>query len=144
MLELSPLIFPPAVMVFGWSNGGFFVYNVLWPARGAQLAAISGASCYSVNTDKKSPKAILHIAGKTDPVVSFTQQQESFKEIRNLNQSIDDGTIIDVEDFGLVKTRFLTKLKKPTVFIEYDNGHLYPSNVVKHIPIFFRNQSLKL
>ncbi len=84
------------VFVHGWSNGGDFIYNALWPGRGSKLAGMNpiGASLDSITgTSGKIPMPLIHTAGTMDERTAFSVQQESTQKVRTLNQCSPSGTL---------------------------------------------------
>lgn len=130
---------PSFVFIHGWSNGGEFVYDVLWTARGNKIAAIAGASSVLNTINNKNPLPALHIAGKDDPVVSFAAQEKSIQSIYKLNQCRAQESAWAIDDNGVIGVHRWSSLDKQTYFLEYDGGHDYPSNVPKWIIKFFRH-----
>lgn len=126
------------VFVHGWSNGGSFVYNVLWAARGNKLAGISSSAATLNTTYGKAPLPVIQIAGKSDPLVSFNGQQQSMQKVCTLNQCYPVGSLWAQGDNGVTATRYWSPLHKPVMFIQYDGGHSYPSNVDPLVVKFFK------
>jgi polyhydroxybutyrate depolymerase len=126
------------VFVHGWSNGGMFVYNVLWPSRGDKLTAISSASAVLLSTNGKKAMPVMQIAGTSDPVVSFNNQQKGVQSLCTYNQCITGGSLWASGDDGLVGTRYWSSIRNPVFFVQYNGGHSYPDCVEPLIVKFFK------
>lgn len=75
----------------GHSNGGGFTY-LLWAARGDCLAAIApSAAATTASLDRAPPIPVLHVAGKSDPLVKFEWQQKMMDVVRRHNGCEDAG-----------------------------------------------------
>ena len=132
------------IFVHGWSNGGDFVYNVLWPMRGNKLAGISSAAAVLNSTKGKAPLPVMQIAGKSDPLVSFKNQQQSMERICSLNECVSFSAPWAEGDDGLIGMRYWSPLHKPVFFLQYDGGHAYPSNVDPLIVKFFKQVAWRI
>ncbi len=130
---------PKMVFVHGWSNGGEFLYDVLWTARGNMLKAIAPASAILNTTAGKNPLPLFHTAGKTDPVVPFTQQQNCVTDVMILDQSDPSGSVWATAGYGTLATQWQSYISCPVVFTQYDNGHSYPGAIPALITKFFKS-----
>jgi len=126
------------IFVHGWSNGGSFVYNVLWAARGDKLAALSSAAATLGTINGKKTLPVIHIAGTSDPVVHFSSQQKTVQAVRTLDLCSVTGTTWATGENGLLGTRYWSPIHNPVVFLQYDGGHDYPSTVSPLIVRFFK------
>jgi poly(3-hydroxybutyrate) depolymerase len=137
LLKFQPSIDPRLVFVHGYSNGGGLIYNVLWPLRGAQLAGLAVDAATVNSTINRIPIPVIHIAGKSDPVVSFARQQSTVDAIKSLNNCRSIGVPYYILLAGISSTKWWSRLKKPVVFSSYDGNHDYPDNAPKVITKFF-------
>lgn len=135
---------PKEIFVHGWSNGGSFIYNVLWPERGNKLAAISSASATLLATKEKNRLPVMHIAGKFDPLVKFIFSLQSLKAVLNLNRCNLNANKWGIEKDGIYATRYWSPLHSPVVFLQYYGGHEYPSDVAPLIVKFFKSVAWKI
>lgn len=131
---------PPKIGIHGFSNGGEFLYDVLWTVNGGMLSAIVGASAVLNTATGKTPIPVMHVAGKTDPVVPFTSQSKAFNLIKTLNQCNTTGYSYSTGDPALIGTRYSSKIHKSSVFVSYLGGHEYPNTAPKMITTFLRNK----
>jgi poly(3-hydroxybutyrate) depolymerase len=124
----------------GWSNGGEFLYDVLWSERGDRFAAVVPASAILNTTTGKLPRSVMSIAGHSDPVVPFAQQRSSSEAVRTLDQCVTQGDATWATGAsGLIGTRYSSAIDKPVVFLEYDGGHAYPDAVPALIVKFLKD-----
>src|SRR4051812_22438336 len=126
------------IFAHGWSNGGQFVYNVLWAARGDKLAALCPAASLLGTTSGKITIPVMHVAGTTDPLVGFTSQQKTVQTVRNLDQCSDNSTTWATGANGLLGTHYPSSINDAVIFLQYTGGHDYPSNVPPLIVQFFK------
>jgi len=129
------------IFVHGWSNGGEFVYNVLWTAREDKLAALAPAAATLGTTTGKKTVPLIHIAGTSDPFVNFSSQQQTVKAVRTLDECSPAGTTWMIGVNGLLGTHYSSYINRPVVFLQYDGGHNYPSTVTPSIINFFKQVS---
>lgn len=129
---------PRLVFVHGYSNGGGLVYNVLWPLRGAQLAGLAVDAATVTSTVNRVPLAAIHIAGKSDPVVSFARQQSTVESIKSLNKCWSIGLPYYISLLGISSTKWWSPIRRPVVFSSYDGNHDYPDNAPKVIVKFLK------
>jgi len=130
------------IFVHGWSNGGEFVYNVLWAARGDKLAALSPAAAILGTTNGKKTLPVMHTAGTSDPLASFSYQQKTVQAVRTLDQCSTTGTTWATGADGLLGTHYWSSIADPVIFLQYDGGHDYPSTVPPLIVKFFKQANL--
>jgi len=126
------------VFAHGWSNGGMFIYNVLWAARGSKFAALCPAASLLSTTSGKITIPVMHVAGTADPVVGFTSQQKTVQAVRNLDRCSDNGTTWATGANGVLGTHYPSSISDPVLFLKYNGGHDYPSNVPPLIVKFFK------
>ena len=126
------------VFCHGWSSGGEFIYNVLWTARGTKLKAISAAGATLGTTSGKNVLRAMQVAGKSDPVVSFTRQQSTSQAICNLDKCSSTGSTWATGPYNTVATHYSSSINDPVVFLKYDGNHTYPDNVPPLIVKFFQ------
>jgi len=132
------------IFVHGWSNGGDFVYNVLWPTRGDKLAGIASAAAVLNTTKGKVRLPVMQIAGKSDPLVYFKNQQQSMQRVCSLNQCASVSVAWAAGDEGLIGMRYWSPLHKPVVFLQYEGGHAYPADVDPLIVKFFKQVAWRI
>src|SRR6266542_2194390 len=130
------------IFVHGWSNGGEFVYNVLWAARGDKLAALSPAAAILGTTNGKKTLPVMHTAGTSDPLACFSYQQKTAQAVRTLDQCSTTGTTWTTGADGLLGTHYSSSITDPVIFLQYDGGHDYPSTVPPLIVKFFKQANL--
>ena len=126
------------IFVHGWSNGGDFVYNVLWTARGSKLAALAPAAVTLGTTNGKVTVPVIHTAGTKDPTVRFSNQQQTAQQVRTLDKCSSNGTKWATGPSGLLGTHYSSSIDAPEVFLQYDGGHSYPFTVPAYIVKFFK------
>lgn len=129
---------PKQVFTHGWSNGGQFVYNVLWTARGSKFAALCSAASLLSSTSGKNTIPVMHVGGTADPLVAFTYQQETGQKVRTLDLCSNTGTTWATGADGLLGTHYPSSISDPLIFLKYNGGHDYPSTVPALIVKFFK------
>jgi polyhydroxybutyrate depolymerase len=123
------------VTVHGWSNGGLFAYNVLWPK--CNLLALACASATVKNLDNRLPISVMQIAGKLDPVVHYNSQVNTVTEIKGFNKCYPTAKRI-IDETDLTLDRFASELHLPIEFCSYNGQHEYPDEVIPLIPSFLK------
>ena len=126
------------VFVHGWSNGGEFIYNVLWNARANNLAGLAPAGARLGSMNGKKPVPVIHTAGKQDDKVSFNRQKQSTEDDRTIDKCSSNGTTWAKGPDGLLGTHYDSPIEAPVVFLQYDGGHIFPSTVQPQIVNFFK------
>jgi poly(3-hydroxybutyrate) depolymerase len=126
------------VFIHGWSDGGDFIYNVLWTARGSKLAALAPAGATLRTIDGKRTMPVIHAAGTDDTRISFSKQQQSSKNDRILNKCSSTGTVWAKGPGGLLGTHYSSPIDDDVVFLQYDGGHIFPSTVQPEMVKFFK------
>lgn len=126
------------VFAHGWSNGGMFVYNVLWSARGDKLTALAPAAAVLSTTSGKKPLPIIHVAGTSDHSVRFSSQQQTVQSDRTLDQCASTGTTWATGPNKMLGTEYTSCINAPVVSLQYDGGHAYPFTIPPYIVKFFK------
>ena len=126
------------IFVHGWSNGGDFIYNVLWAARGKQLAGLSPAGANLSTTNGKRPIPVIHTAGTQDDKVSFSRQERCTQSVRSLNKCSNNGSTWATGPSALLGTKYASPMKDNVVFLQYNGSHRYPFTVPPIIVNFFK------
>jgi len=127
------------IFAHGWSNGGDFIYNVLWVARSKQFAAIAPAAAILKTSSGKRPMPIIHIAGTSDPQVSFNSQVNTVQADRTLDQCSSKGTTWATGPNKMLGTQYNSSTYPPgVVLLQYDGGHAYPFTIPPYIVKFFK------
>ncbi|TKK71622.1 hypothetical protein FC093_00945 [Ilyomonas limi] len=126
------------VFVHGWSNGGEFVYDVLWTARGDKLTALAPAAATVGTINGKKPLPVMHVAGTEDNKVRFNNQQQSVDKDRTVNICSSTGTPWAKGTGGLAGTEYASSINNQVVSLQYKGGHSYPFTVPPYIVQFFK------
>ncbi len=127
---------PARVFVTGHSNGGRFVY-LLWATRADQIAAFApSASPATGLMNRMKPKPCLHVAGETDKLVAFANQQRTMDRVRAINGFCDDEAKPWGEFSGKVS---IYASKTPLITAVYPGGHQFPREAPAVIVKFFRS-----
>ena len=122
----------------GHSNGAAFTY-LLWAERGDQFAAFAPSSAATTpeQFQKFKPKPVLHIAGKTDPLVKFEWQKLTMDALRKLNQC-DAGQSWDKVEFC---TLYPSKIGAPVVTFIHPGTHTFHKDAPAAIVKFFKEHA---
>jgi len=67
-------------------------------------------------TSGKKTLPLLHVAGTSDPFVNFSNQQNTVKAVRTLNECSPIGTTWMLGPNGLLGTHFASYINQPVVF----------------------------
>jgi len=126
------------VFAHGWSNGGEFVYDVLWAARADKFAALSPAGAAVGTTNGKKGMPMIQVAGTNDQSVRFSSQEQSSKEVRTLDKCSSNGTEWVTGRNGLLGTHYSSSIDDNVVFLQYDGDHNYPYTIPPIIVDFFK------
>lgn len=126
-----------SVFIHGWSNGGNFIYDALWAARGNKIAALCPAGAALGTTNGKVPIPVIHVAGLYDTKLKFSKQEQSVKEIRELNDCSPNGTVWATGQNGILGTEYYSS-DLPVVLLQYNGDHNYPFSVPPFIVQFFK------
>jgi polyhydroxybutyrate depolymerase len=118
----------------GHSNGGSFTY-LLWAERGETFAAVapSGSVAPRESISKLKAKPVLHIAGRTDPLVKFEWQERMMEVARKL-----DGCDATGSGWGKNATLYPSKGGTPMVAYVHEGGHEFPAAAPEWIVRFFQ------
>ena len=117
----------------GFSNGAFFSY-LLWSTRGSAFAAF-GVCAGLVTADPPPAEArpVIHIAGESDAIVHFSDQEDTIRTVRRWNGCAAAG-----EPCGNGCTRYTSSKKAPVVTVFHPGGHVFPKWAAGRITQFFR------
>ncbi len=120
----------------GHSNGGGFTYT-LWALRGERWAALapSAAAPQPERAARLRPLPLLHLAGRTDQVVRFADQERTMAAVRERNGC--EATGKPWEEHG---TWYESKAGAPMVAYIHAGGHRFPSEFSPAIVKFFKSQ----
>ncbi|MEM6780171.1 MAG: prolyl oligopeptidase family serine peptidase [Planctomycetota bacterium] len=121
------------VFATGHSNGGGMT-GLLWAMRRDQLAAVAISAGGSGEPGRLQPLPVLHLAGRKDPIVPFSNQQRSIAWFRNVNQTDDES--IDMPGIG---QRYSSPNGTDVVVHNHDGGHEFLPDAPKRITLFFRS-----
>lgn len=122
----------------GHSNGGGFTY-LLWAERPEVFAAFAPvAATPSVTSPPMVPKPVIHLAGKTDPLVKFSWQERTINYARKLNAC--GAGVPWPRDSSC--TLYTSEKGAPVVTFIHEGGHKYPSEAPALIVKFFKETSL--
>jgi polyhydroxybutyrate depolymerase len=102
------------VYVAGFSNGAFFSY-LLWSERASTLKGV-GICAAKLTVEITKPVAVIHIAGKTDPLVKIDDQMKSIDEEARI-----DGS------------------STPHRSVIHAGGHVWPPWAARRIVQFFKS-----
>lgn len=120
------------VYATGHSNGGAFTY-LLWAKRGDEFAAFGPSSAVAARTfGDLRPAPVIHIAGKSDPLVKFAWQKAMIETLRR-NNRCDEGRA--TANGG---TLYESKLGAPVMTYVHPGGHAYASEATALIVEFFQ------
>lgn len=121
----------------GHSNGGAFSY-LLWQARPSILAAVGAvAGGIRGRFDGVPPLPVIHVAGKRDPLVKFSWQEQTFAAVRRVNdcnqrsQAWGRAGVLDAVVYPSGKG-------SPLVTALHDGGHEYAEGSSELIARFFK------
>ncbi len=123
---------PQRVYVTGHSNGGFFSY-LLWAERHDKLAAIASSAGGGPRASQLQPLPAMHLAGRSDTIVSFAAQARTMDLIRRVNRCEKESH--PLEGIG---DEYPSKLKTPFVSYIYSAGHEFQTDAPERIVGFFR------
>ncbi|MGH9442085.1 MAG: alpha/beta hydrolase family esterase [Thermoanaerobaculia bacterium] len=121
----------------GFSNGGFFSY-LLWARRGAEFAAFGVCAGLVVpDLPPAEPRPVIHIGGESDPIVHFSDQEETIRTILRWNGCSTPG-----EPCGERCTRYASSRRAPVVVVVHPGGHVFPRWAGVRIAKFFQSHPL--
>jgi polyhydroxybutyrate depolymerase len=123
----------------GHSNGGFFTY-VLWAVRGNVFAAFAASSSYATDETKRllTPKPLMHISGKNDPLVKFALQQVIISHVLTMNGC---GAGIPAWKGNKLCTLYPSANGTPVVTYVHDGKHALPSDASPLVVAFFKEHA---
>ena len=122
------------IFATGHSNGGGFTY-LLWAERGDRLRAVApSATAAAGSLASLKPKAVMHIAGRNDPLVKFAWQEATLTALRRLNKSAETSTPWAGGQCEL----YTSPLGAPLVTLIHTGNHQFPSDAPKTIAKFFQ------
>lgn len=121
------------IYAMGHSNGGSFTY-LLWKARASVFAAFAPSGTYTGQARTFEPKPAMHIAGKNDPLVSYTFQAQTIEVLKKVNGCAADGA-----EWAKNCLKYDSKAGTPLVTFIHDGKHQYPSEAPALIVKFFKD-----
>jgi polyhydroxybutyrate depolymerase len=137
-LEAEYSIDKERVYATGHSNGGGFSY-LLWAARGDKFAAFAPcASAAGRRIKLTSPKPVLHLAGKNDPLVKFAWQTATIELLIELNDCAKTS-----QSDAKVPWAVYPSSEAPVYTYIHEGTHKYPDEAPAIIAKFFREQPWK-
>jgi polyhydroxybutyrate depolymerase len=126
------------IFATGHSNVGGFTY-LLWAARADVFAAFAPvAATPGAGNRPTVPKPVLHIAGKTDPLVKFAWQERTMEFVRKLN-GCGEGAPWPADASC---TLYPSAKAAPVVTRVHEGGHKYPAEAPALIVKFFKENRL--
>jgi len=129
------------VYSMGFSNGAFFSY-LLWSARPGPLAAFAICAGKLFPTDHLTePRALVAVAGRGDPKVSFQDQQQAVNTARQLDQAMAEGIPCPTPAGAPSATqcaRYTSTSQTPVMTLIHPGGHVYPPWASEPIVKFFQ------
>jgi polyhydroxybutyrate depolymerase len=123
------------VYATGHSNGGGFTY-LLWVARPSVLAAIAPSAVSDVTIDKALSLPVMHIAGESDKVVPFSNQESTMAEVRRVNHCASEG-----EPWAEDCLLYASETKTPFVSFVHPGGHQFSAKAPALIVRFFKEHA---
>lgn len=108
----------------GHSNGGAFTY-LLWGVRDIFAAIAPSASGARIIAGRR-PLPLLHIAGRTDTIVPFANQQRTISAALALNGCDDVGEPWPAAG-DLIGTLYPSSGSTPVVTLVHAGGHAFPA-----------------
>jgi polyhydroxybutyrate depolymerase len=121
----------------GHSNGGGFTY-LLWTTRAEVFAAFAPvAATPSIKSVPTTPRPVIHLAGRSDPLVKFTWQERTIQYVRKLNDC-GEGAPWKADASCIY---YASEKGAPVVTFIHDGGHKYPEEAPELIVKFFRETS---
>ena len=117
----------------GFSNGAIFSY-LLWSERGKTLAAFGiCAGRLSPSGHITEPRAVIVIAGQSDPILPFALQQQAIEADRQVDGATGPG-----QPCGPECTLYASPGHTPVVTRIHPGGHVYPPWAAGAIVEFFK------
>ena len=123
----------------GHSNGGSFTY-CMWAVRSDLFAAMAPSGAAAGRSARQlTPKPVMHIAGKTDPLVKFAWQERMMRFIKRLNGCGEGEAWHSAGDL----TGTIYPSDTPLVTLIHPGGHKFPPEAPELIVRFFKEHSRK-
>jgi polyhydroxybutyrate depolymerase len=117
----------------GFSNGASFTY-LLWAERPGVFAAYAPvAGRLRPSVQLKQPKPLFHVAGRRDPQVLFSDQQQAIQAAIRV-----DGVAETRASCGQECTIYGAGSPAPVMTWIHQGGHIYPRDTSERIAKFFR------
>lgn len=141
-LQKECKIDPKRIYATGHSNGGGFTY-LLWAERGDVFAAVAPSGALSLPAlPKLKPKPVLHLAGKSDPLVKYAWQEKMMLAVRKLNGCAGAG-VPWASSGSLAGTLYPSAAGTPLITLIHPDGHTFPKEAPELIVRFFKENALK-
>ncbi|MGE3176815.1 MAG: PHB depolymerase family esterase [Vicinamibacterales bacterium] len=122
----------------GFSNGGGFTY-LLWAERPRLFAAFAPvAGRLAASVAPSVPKPLMHVAGRRDAVVRFSDQQAAFETAARVNGGVEDR-----RPCGEGCTEYRARPATPVVVWIHEGAHTYPGETSDRIAGFFRQHAAR-
>ena len=125
------------VYSMGFSNGSLFNY-LLWGERGKLFAAFgicAGRIDPAVHINAE--RSVIVVAGKTDQVVLFTEQEQAIQTDRQVDNATGQG-----QQCGPICTLYPSTSHTPVVTIIHPGGHIFPPFASPKTVDFFQHHEL--
>lgn len=128
----------------GHSNGGGFTY-LLWTERPQTFAALApSAGGFRRPRTPRQPVPILHIAGRNDATVPFTNQERTMTIVRSINGcGPSEGKALEGNEWARGCLLFESEKGAPFVSYVHDETHKYPDEAPALIVKFFQEHQKK-
>jgi polyhydroxybutyrate depolymerase len=131
-LRQKYLVDDTRVYAAGFSNGAAFSL-LLWAERSQSLAAIAECAGRLAPSEQLTlPRALLAIAGHTDPINPFTFQQQTIETARQADNASGAG-----QPCGQYCAEYPSTTQTPVKTFIHPGGHVYPSWASAQIVKFF-------
>ncbi len=125
------------VYATGFSNGANFTY-LLWAERPHVFAAYAPvAAVLRAATPPRTPRPILHVAGRQDRRIQFERQEETIELARQINGATGKG-----EGCGPGCTLYNSSRGAPVMTWIHGGGHEYPEGTSGRIVRFFQQHAM--
>jgi polyhydroxybutyrate depolymerase len=124
------------IFATGTSNGGGMTY-FLWAMRGDTFAAVApSSSAMGRDLEKLTPKPVMVLSGKEDPLVKFQWQERMAAFVQKLDQVTGEGKAWPAG--GKDALWYDSALKMPVVTVFHEGGHPPPADVGARVTAFFK------
>ncbi len=131
------------VYATGFSNGAHFTY-LLWAERPAVFAAFAPvAGRIRLDATPTEPKPLLHVGGRNDHQVDFTEQTTAMEMARRIDGVAANPTFCTSV---MVATRCIlyeSANGTPVMTLVHPGGHEYPLGTSEEIVKFFKRFTLE-